>query len=468
MRLEDLISEKESYNFESALEEFLSNPLFAGTKVDSWLIENNPYRRPVWFDKHNNLDFKVPLKLDNYFTRSSLLAHRLLCNIYHSDFVFLPEQADSSLRENLNMFYSSRTKVLGQILRPVLEYHAFDFLEEEIDVSGNWTKEELESYFLFLPEDQATSENKLVSAILSSVNPERAATNIIVQFAIDFLSEASAVARKVMGSFGEVQSELFKLFIDEYGYGVHSTKHSTLYENLLRSHNLSAQPHTYWQYYLTSSFLIPNYFQYLALNHSKIFHYLGAVYYAETTYYRICQQLSGMLKNIFGKTTETAYFDEHVHIDRHHSRMAFHKMICPLVDRYGATVIKDIVTGYEEFKLISEISEPDFIEQLKLIDNWEKSVLPRHNVGISLPNKEARNMSNHFVKLNGDYDTPTVYDTDITYIVDSGVLEVMLGINCNISIDPSQALVIPKGRLHGVRGSSERCVYSTLRSEFNF
>ena len=78
-------------------------------------------------------------------------------------------------------------------------------------------------------------ENPFCLFIENSRDPSWALKYLLLQMAPDFLTEASPLARTVVGSFGAEQSEMMKVFIDEYGYGVHKTKHSTLFESLMKS-----------------------------------------------------------------------------------------------------------------------------------------------------------------------------------------------------------------------------------------
>ena len=174
--------------------------------------------------------------------------------------------------------------------------------------------------------------------------------------------------RNLLGNTGDIQSEWFKIVIDEYGYGVHDTKHSTLFERTLESVGLEADVHRYWQYYLPGSLLMNNYFHYLGKNHELFFRYLGALYYTETTLVDFCARAARLLDDVFEGSADVEYFTEHVHIDTHHGRMALEKLILPVVQRYGPVVIPEILKGYEQFQLVAEIADEDFVTQIAWMD----------------------------------------------------------------------------------------------------
>ncbi|MCH8958661.1 MAG: iron-containing redox enzyme family protein [Proteobacteria bacterium] len=151
------------------------------------------------------------------------------------------------------------------------------------------------------------------------------------------------MARNVLGNFGLAQSELFKVLIDEYGYGVHEAKHSTLFGETLRSRGLSSDVHAYWQFYLASSLALTNYFHFVTRNHEHFFRYLGALYYTEASLAPATRKQSETLRAVHGDRVDTRYFDEHAHIDEDHARMVIDQIITPNTSTPMTTQIQKIV-----------------------------------------------------------------------------------------------------------------------------
>ena len=348
---------------------YAENPLFKNT--EDWTIQDNPYRRPIDPDAVKSLDFSEALTRGQVFGKSALAAHRMLLNIYETDLVFLPDGDFAAKKNDFAAFYSNQNKLLGEMIRPALETHVFGFLEKEIAVTGKWTVDDLSLYLRSLIEAHEQSQLEIVTAILSSREPEKNAISFLIQVASDFLTEASATARNVLGKYGPIQSELFKIAIDDYGYGVHQAKHSTLFENTLASCGLSTHAHTYWQFYLSSSLALGNYYHYVSRDHSKFFRCLGAIAYAEAMFAHTCKQVAEMLRTIFGSRVDTHYFDEHGHIDAHHGRMAFDNLVTPAIARYGDGVIEQIIRGLEEIRFLTAIGDEDFTAQMAWSDEAE-------------------------------------------------------------------------------------------------
>src|ERR1051325_1884012 len=112
------------------IQRYADNPLFAGT--EEWVMHDNPYRRPIRSHVLQHIDFTEPLALGEALNYSALSAHRMLLNIYESDLVFFPEKDFESKKADFLLFYSNETKILGEIVRPILEEHVFSFLDKEI------------------------------------------------------------------------------------------------------------------------------------------------------------------------------------------------------------------------------------------------------------------------------------------------------------------------------------------------
>ena len=437
---------------------YADNPLFGAT--EEWTTEDDPYRRAVRPHVLKYIDFTKTLARREALNYSALAAQRLLLNIYESDLVFLPEKGFASKRKDFELFYSQETKLLGELARPILEDHVFSFLDKEVSVSGKWTPAILKSYLDDLVREANQSESRSVAAILSSPDRERTASSFLIQLMMDFLSEASAMIRNVGGRFGPIQSELFKVIVDEYGYGVHDTKHSTLFERTLESCGLEAQTHAYFQFYLTSSMALSNYFHYVSRDHSKFFRFLGALAYTEATFSHTCRQISEALRTVFGAKADTRYFDEHVHIDLHHGRMVFDKIVVPALEKHGDIIIEDIVRGIEEFRLLSEIAESDFVEQ----SDWSDRGLEYK--GLTEPLLEritsgaVRCRQGTYVEPLGELSITHVHDADELCLVESGVMDFVTGHDRKVPLHPGEGTILLHNRLHGALiTSKEDCVY---------
>lgn len=436
---------------------YAANPLFDDT--EEWVIRDNPYRRPVDRRHVEQSDFGRPLGRAEVFDGTALAAHRMLLNIYETDLVFLPEKNFAARRGDFARYYSNDNKLLGELIRPTLEAHVFGFLEDEINVTGRWSAEALRSYLQSLVAEHERSELGICKAVLASAEPRRAARSLMVQVAGDFLSESSASARNILGKYGAIQSELFKIVIDDYGYGVHRAKHSTLFEDTLATCGLAPDAHAYWQFYLGSSLALNNYYHYVSRDHSKFFRAIGAVAVAESMFAHTCRKISEMLRAALGAEVDTYYFDEHYHIDEHHGRMAFEHVVAPAIAKHGDGVIPDIVRGMEELQLVTSLADEDFIAQVAFADGAEDFKALGGQINGRLLGGELQRQRATYVEGRSRSFVTRVHDGDRLCAVETGAAELVIGHDQSVRLGGGEAIVIPRGRLHGLAVASEECVY---------
>ncbi|MGI9093180.1 MAG: iron-containing redox enzyme family protein [Mycobacteriales bacterium] len=449
----------DSGQLRDAVLRYASNPLYIDG--ERWLNGDNPYRRQLLPQTLPSFDFSVPLRRDQVFSAAALASHRLLLNIYEADLVFLPGKGLEAKWSDFTAFYSSSNRAFGEIIRPALERHCFGFLDDEIDVTGDWTPASLEAYLTDIVRDDVGEWGGPERAILSSADPERAARSWMIQFAPDFLSEASPMIRNVLGNYGPAQSEWFKIVIDEYGYGVHESKHSSLFVDTLSSLGLDPGVHTYWQYYLAGSLAANNYFHYLGKNHENFFRYLGALYYTECTLVQFCARVIRMMRQVFGETADVRYFTEHVHIDVHHGRMALEKLVLPLVERCGDVVIPEIVRGVSEFRTLAGIADVDIAEQIRWTDGLDAAMREHDRLWPQIRDGELPAPATPLVGTSDTVITSDQYDTDTLLHVTSGSMRLIAGWEAELPLAPGDGVVIPAGRLHGATISSGDCTYET-------
>src|SRR6185437_1783482 len=343
-----------------ALFEFANQSVFA--QQPSFYCDS-PYTCPLRPLDLFKLEFDRILSQGELNQPSYLMGQRLLLNIYEQDLVFLPQNGKLALTE-FRTFYHEEVRRAGAAIRPMLERHVFGWLDEEISISGNWDIDTFKAYAEQELDRIAKAPSRLINCISTSRNPENTARFFLIQCASDFLSEASAMARNVLGNFGTDQSELFKILIDEYGYGVPQKKHSVIFESLMTQCGLNPAVHYYWQFYTASSLALTNYFHYVSANHQHFFRYLGALFYTEASLALVTRAQSQGMRLAFSDTVDTLYFDEHTHIDVHHGKMALERLILPVVQRYGQQVLPDIIRGFEEFRLLQDLADADLFSHI--------------------------------------------------------------------------------------------------------
>ncbi|MEU5219188.1 iron-containing redox enzyme family protein [Streptomyces sp. NPDC020807] len=437
--------------------QYATNPIYLDN--EEWENDDNPYHRQLRPQVLPYLDFSRVLPRKEILHYEGLAAQRILTSIYEADLMFLPKGGLKEKWNDFKAYYNPSNRVLGEIIRPSLEKFAFGFLDEEVEVSGQWTKADLETYLRALQDKDLTQPSLSETAIKKSADPVRAAKMWLIQFAPDFLSEASPMLRNVLGYYGAAQSEWFKIIIDEYGYGVHDTKHSHLFERTMESVGLRTDVHHYWQYYLNSSLMVNNYFHYLGKNHELFFRYIGALYYTETALVDWCRRAADLLTEVFGPDVDVEYFTEHVGIDLHHGKMALEKLILPLVEEHGEVIIPEIVRGYEEFQLISDIADRDFATQIAWMDDGPKNKELHAPVWDAISSGRVTAPVANIVEPYRELSNTHCHDGDELCHIVSGTMKFVAGFESYQILEAGEGTVIERNRLHGAIIDSEECVY---------
>jgi quercetin dioxygenase-like cupin family protein len=424
--------------------QYASHRLFQNTP--DVRILGNPYRRPLNADTLGEIDFSRPIREEEFSSYGSLVANRILLNFYESESIILPAAGLATARADFDAFYEDDLRQTALALRPDLEQYAFGFLDDVVDVTGAWTTEMLRTHFLRIVEEADAQVTPGLQAIRSLGEPRDGVDMLLVQLALDGLTEASAMARNLGGAYGPEQSELFKIFIDEFGAGVFEAKHSTIFEKLIASRGLKTDVHAYWHFYLTGSIAIINYFNYLTDDHRRFFRYAGALTFAEWTFAKFFTDLASILRDLFGDAVDTHYCDEHGHIDVHHGRMTFENLLLGLARKHGDEVIPDLVRGVEEIRLLARLTDEEFIRQVTWADE-----LPRHveegrsRAGASAVVETATVEPGHPFGTR-TYDEPTVVS------VESGEVDLLVGAeNPPFPLQAGDAILVPAGCLHGLR-----------------
>ena len=320
----------------------------------------NPWRRPCAGapDVVMGLDWSLPLEADDVGSTKARVVHQALFNIYDQGLLFLPlggQPWSARALADYQTFYDPELVALGGEIRPWLEKLAFSALARHVEPSGPWTLDTLREYLAATLKEHEAGTSAVCDAVRASPRPLEALQYVVKQQCSDALIEASGMSRYLGGSFGRAQSELTKVLIDEYGFGVHADKHSTLFEVHAASLGLRTDVHAYFREYDTASLLAANYFHYITLGKIHWPRYVGAIYRAEATLPHLNALMAKTVADV-APAGDTRYFTEHVEIDGFHRRMVLENVLVPLVEAHGESWIPEILRGFEEFRFVGDLA----------------------------------------------------------------------------------------------------------------
>jgi len=170
---------------------------------------------------------------------------------------------------------------------------------------------------------------------------------------LDGLVEASQLSRMLGGVANEIHATLTKLFLEEYGNGRLSRKHSTFFETMLNEFDMQTKPEAYidsvpWEVLagINHSFLLTERKRYYL-------RYIGVLLYTETAIPSAFQNYSAAAKRLGFSESALGYWELHIKEDARHGRWMLHDIALPLSKRYPSDSW-ELVFGYKQQRLMSE------------------------------------------------------------------------------------------------------------------
>ncbi|WP_339915427.1 iron-containing redox enzyme family protein [uncultured Brevundimonas sp.] len=272
--------------------------------------------------------------------------HQTLMRAYQARYMLLPSEAPAgSVIDHLNRHYDPEAMAGLEELRRGLEAELIAPLlipaRAAVDDRpfGDWAD-------ALVAKLRAAPEVPLTEWLADHPQREAHYRNFLLQSSADLLAEASASALGVIGEFGAPQSALFRILIDEFGYGSHAKKHSVLFRAVMRDFGLPDEYNAGWPLFDTAALELHNTIHFLFQNPRNFFLQIGFLLFAETAYQRSTRDHFRYLSR-HHPDVDARYFGEHAHIDLHHTRMVIDEVAQPLVDQYGAEAGREIMVGAE-------------------------------------------------------------------------------------------------------------------------
>lgn len=271
--------------------------------------------------------------------------HQALMRSYQGRFVLLPDDATGPILAQMQRYYDPAGMMRLDSHRADLEAALIGPLADQVKAAA--TGQSCAEYItLMLGHIQSAPRGDFLVWLDSLPDREHHYRNFLIQSSTDLLAEASASALGVIGEYGPPQSALFRILIDEFGYGVHDKKHSVLYRKTLRGFGLSEHYNGYWPLFDTPAIAMHNVIHSLFHSPRNFFRQIGFLLYAETSYQRSTGDHYRYLRK-YHPAVDATYFGEHAHIDIHHSSMVVNEVVTPLVARFGEEVGQEIILGAE-------------------------------------------------------------------------------------------------------------------------
>lgn len=274
--------------------------------------------------------------------------HQTLLRCYQARYVVLPETAPPGgvlahldrhyAEDRMQDLYRRKGALEAELIQPLWARARAAVGDVDIDVLAYVDR--------LIPELRAVKSDPFLDALAGDDHRLHHYRNFLLQSSADLLAEASASALSVIGEYGAPQSALFRILIDEFGYGTHDKKHAVLYRATMRSFDLDDAYNGYSRLFDTNTLTLHNAIHWLFQNPRNIFGQVGFLLFAETAYQRSTLFHARHLGR-FHPDADARYFAEHAHIDLHHTRMVVDEVVKPFVERFGPEIGPEIIAGAE-------------------------------------------------------------------------------------------------------------------------
>lgn len=437
---------------------FASNRAFRSARADELVNDTNPFRRPVRPHDLGLLDYGVPLRRDDFLSLSGLLGHRMLMNVYETEYLFLPDGADTPAWEGFRDFYAPESVTLGELARPILEHHLFSLLES----SGATEADSIDEVSRVCKglERRLLDSNSSASTLLESLrDPHSAAIFLLIQLTCGWQARSNVLTRGTLGDNMAVCPRLADLARQQTA---EITRANLQLRKLLASAGLLARPRAYWQFYLTSSLAQTNNVYRLARDHGRLFELIGALAHQVICDRAFALKLQPTLAELVDATScvETAEGSPLQNGSSGCGSSQIVSLIAPLVELYGQdNVLPPFLVGLNNAHDLYELAHDDLRRQIEWADDLGRYRAEAARLQGLIDSGSLAVDLDTFVESSAETSTTHVHDEHRLVVIESGNMVFWHNVDANVQLSAGDALLIPRTRLHGSVVLSGECTY---------
>lgn len=429
---------------------FAAGAPFRAATVDELINESNSFRRPVRPDDLDFLDYATELPAEEVGSLSALLGHRMLLNAYETDLVFLPEAQAGPSWTDSRSFYSIESRVLAELARPVLEHHLFSFLEQPVAGSSGPAASLVDH--VVAEHQRLAMDDRVGSAIRELKDPGAAMRFLVLQLSAAAPSRAAALGRGALGDDAgtiDVTGAFFAAFEQE-------RRRLPLLRQLLLGCGLSDAPRAYWQFYLGSTLASVTYLHRVCRDHARLFEAVGALLHHIAVRPVLAAQHGVLAQETVG--ADARYFDV-PSLTADALRAQVEAIVSPLLERYGDVFANDCRRGFDAATRLAAIAEDDLVTQVSWIDELERYKAKGDAIRRHIHDEGIEVQLDTFVESWEVTSTTHVHDDHRLVVIERGEMHFWNNVGPKIPLSTGDAILIPKGRLHGSTVLSGECTY---------
>jgi len=424
--------ETDAHGIVAALVRFAANPSYRSATVQELTIDDDFCRRPLRPEDLPGIDFSIPLDLSSLCTLRSLAANRMLLSVYESGQVVPGALVRDDRRTAVEAYHGDANRGLGERIRPFLERLVFGALEAEVAGEDAPDDGGVEAAL------RACRERDAILHRASAGDAARAKLRLLQNLG---LASSTLVAVRT----GYARAGVEPAAEAVVGQAVRQLE-AVAGPRVLEAHGLSSARHAHWQFYLPTTLACANFLHRLAADPRRWFEFEGAAahFVVETV-----AALAGRIER------------GEVELDR----LAALEWP-PSIEALGATLRSRPAEarrrwqrGFRGAQRLREARDRDLWAQLAWL-----SALPQHGelahaLEANIHRERLAIDRETFIEPREMCSTTHVHDEHRLVVVEDGHMVFWGAPGMRLDLTQGQAMLVPRGRLHGSTVESARCTY---------
>ncbi|MDX2241333.1 MAG: iron-containing redox enzyme family protein [Leptolyngbyaceae cyanobacterium bins.302] len=183
----------------------------------------------------------------------------------------------------------------------------------------------------------------------------------------DGLVEASRMTSVLGGAANEVQCTLVRVFLEEYGNGKLSRKHSTFFAKMMAEVGLDTQPEGYLNLVPWEVIACANHNFLLTQRKRHFLRYNGGLTYFEIAGPSIYRTYLTAAQRLGLSDTAAGYWELHIREDERHGRWMLDNVALPLAEQYPDHAW-ELVLGYDQEKMLGDRAGVAVVRSIRALE----------------------------------------------------------------------------------------------------
>ncbi|MEX3105831.1 hypothetical protein [Streptomyces sp. ST1015] len=436
------------------LKAYAANTAFRAATAEELTNPRNPFRRPVRPDDLAWLDYSPVLPDERQLLLSGLLGHRMLRNVYDAETAVLPPQADPAAAADGAHFHSAANRLLGTLVRPVLENHLLGHLDEGREELPAPTADALKAVVREYAERRAAEPYSAFATAAGRKDANSAATFLLIQAGVFLPAAYTAIGRGALAETSLAHPGL-RAELQEIRRGW--VEAAELYRSLFSGAGLTCSPAAYWQFSLGTSLARGNHLLGLSLAGDRLPELLGAVAHFLIDQAACAPHARDTLRGALN--LRAAYFDSVAPVGPQGTDALVDRLLGPLPEVFGADQVTAFHRGFADAARFAERWNADLTAQLVWADRIEDYKTAAERIQHKLVSERIEVDLDTFVESHEETSTTHVHDEHRLVMIESGQMHFWNNVTHRIALSEGDKVLIPTSRLHGSVVLSGTCVY---------